>query len=378
MDGSLLDPVFNWITAHPHWAYLIVALIAFGESLAIVGLIVPGALLLFGVGALIGSGELALWPTLIAAAVGAILGDGISFWLGYHFRDQLANLWPFNRFPKLMAKGITFFKHHGGKSILFGRFIGPVRPIIPAVAGMMRMSVPKYISINLLSAMAWAPAYLLPAAFLVGYAKDEVAAVTTNLIITLLLTIALVWLVFIILRFCLTKKPVVTVVGLVALMLIAYIKLPTALHSAATITSQWQTVRPAAALQEYGWSPASRFSVKSMVQWFDPKIDNHLLPVAYNACAELEPATHWSHPSSINNYFIRWCLSSDVRNRQSIGYGKFIGYRVITVFSLFRLPVQDHTIEQLANQLHELFLLTDQPYHWQNTNSGRELILEDP
>ncbi|MBL4851746.1 MAG: DedA family protein [Gammaproteobacteria bacterium] len=371
MDSTLLDPVLGWIAAHPHWAYFIVALIAFTESLVIVGLIVPGAFLLFGVGALIGSGELALWPTLIAAAIGAILGDGISFWLGYHFRERLAQLWPFNRFPKLMSRGITFFKRHGGKSILFGRFVGPVRPIIPAVAGMMRMSVPKYISINLLSAMAWAPAYLLPAAFLVGYAKDEVATVTTNLIITLLLVIALAWLVFAMLRFCLTRKPVVTVVGLVALLLIAYIKLPTALHSAATITSQWQTVRPAAALQEYGWSPASRFSVKSMVQWFDPKIDNHLLPVAYNACAELEPGTHWSHPSSsIHNYFIHWCLKSDT------GSGKFIGYRIINVFSLFRLPVQDHAIEQLQDQLHELFLAAGQSYHWKNTHNGRELVLD--
>ena len=150
----MLDAVLNWIAINQSWAYIIVAVIAFGESLAIVGLIVPGAFLLFGIGGLIGLGQLEVWPTLISAMIGAILGDGISFWLGYHYREHLAQIWPFTRYPALIEKGKVFFKRHGGKSIIFGRFVGPIRPIVPAIAGMMRMSVPKYISINILSAVA--------------------------------------------------------------------------------------------------------------------------------------------------------------------------------------------------------------------------------
>jgi len=45
---------------------------------------------------------------------------------------------------------------------LFGRFVGPVRPVIPAVAGMMQMPAGRFLAVNVASALVWAPAYLLP------------------------------------------------------------------------------------------------------------------------------------------------------------------------------------------------------------------------
>ncbi|MBL1433552.1 MAG: DedA family protein [Gammaproteobacteria bacterium] len=377
MDSTLIDTALSWIAAHPHWAYFIIALIAFGESLAIVGLIVPGALLLFGVGALIGSGELALWPTLIATAIGAILGDGISFWLGYHFRERLADLWPFNRYPKLMKRGVVFFKRHGGKSILFGRFVGPVRPIVPAVAGMMRMSVPKYISINLISAIAWAPAYLLPAAFFVGYAKEEVAAVTTHVILVILLISAVGWLIFLALRLCFFRKPIVTLVSVFALAFLSYLKLPIVHNTDTAVTSHWQTkLSVTKALQEYGWSQADRLSIKSILLWFDPQVSGHHLPLINDSC--LAPSSRWTHSSNLNDYFISWCVDPESSGPESIRQikGQFRAYRVLNFLSLFRIPIQDKTIEPLAEQLQELFLATGQSYFWQRGDEGRELVLE--
>lgn len=363
--------MLNWIATHPHWAYFIVALIAFGESLAIVGLIVPGAFLLFGVGALIGSGELSLWPTLFSATIGAILGDGISFWLGYHYRERLVSLWPFTRYPKLVERGMVFFKRHGGKSILFGRFVGPVRPIIPAVAGMMRMSVPKYITINLLSAMAWAPVYLLPTAFLVGYAKEEVAAVTTNLIIFLALIVAATWLLFLIFRFCFKRQAIVTVIATLVLTVFAFLKIPSAQDSDTFITSHWQSnLEMSEALQEHGWFQPYRSSIKSMLVWFDPKVADAMLPLTRNSCETDIDVARWSHPSSIDHYFLSWCTNAKT------GKGVFKAYRVITLFSFLRIPIQDNDIEQLEEQLHDLFLATGQSYLWQTGDNGRELIIE--
>jgi len=160
--AALIEPITSWIADNPGWAGWLVFFIALGESLAIVGLFVPGAVLMFIVGALVGSQAMELWPTLVYAAAGAIAGDGISYWIGHHYHERLRKIWPFSRYPALIDKGEYFFRRHGGKGVLFGRFAGPVRPIIPVVAGMMDMPVWRFSIINVFSALLWAPAYILP------------------------------------------------------------------------------------------------------------------------------------------------------------------------------------------------------------------------
>jgi membrane protein DedA with SNARE-associated domain len=141
--------------------------------------------LMFGFGALIALGSIDFWPTFWLAVAGAIAGDGLSFWLGHHFKERLGGFWPFSRYPALFAKGETFFLRHGGKSILFGRFVGPVRPIIPATAGMLGMPGWKFLFVNTLSALAWAPAYLLPG-MVFGASLSLAAEVASRLAVLLL------------------------------------------------------------------------------------------------------------------------------------------------------------------------------------------------
>lgn len=162
MDLEIIQPILDWITNHPDLSGLIVFLVAAGESLALVGIVVPGVVFMLSIGTLVGLGALNLLDTLIWAALGAIAGDWISYWLGRHFDQQLRHVWPLSRYPKLIPKGEKFFIRHGGKSILFGRFVGPLRPIIPAVAGIMHMSQPKFYFMNILSAVLWAPVVILP------------------------------------------------------------------------------------------------------------------------------------------------------------------------------------------------------------------------
>lgn len=157
-----VDIVFAWINANPAWAGFIVFLVAFFESLALVGLVLPGAVMMFGIGALVGGGVMPLWPTLIWAAAGAIAGDGISFWLGRTLHMRIKTLWPLNKHPELIASATHFFHRHGGKSILLGRFIGPIRPVIPAVAGMLEMPPRRFLMFNVISGILWAPVYVFP------------------------------------------------------------------------------------------------------------------------------------------------------------------------------------------------------------------------
>ncbi|MBU2712751.1 DedA family protein [Zooshikella harenae] len=167
MDLSSVQPVLNWLNEHPQWIGISILLVAFIESLAIVGIIVPGVVLLFGIAVLAGTGVLSLTETFIWAGAGAILGDGISYYLGRHYHQTIKRIWPFSKYPAWFENGERFFKQHGGKSIAIGRFVGPIRPVIPMVAGMLDMPASRFFAINCCSAIAWAPVYTLPG-YLVG------------------------------------------------------------------------------------------------------------------------------------------------------------------------------------------------------------------
>jgi len=198
MDWQSIQPIFTWLSEHPAWSGVFVFLIAFSESLLIVGLIVPGTILMFGVGTLVGTGVLDIQETLLVAFLGAVLGDGLSYWIGARYHQQLSNIWPLKNNPDYLNRGKRYFKKHGGKSIFFGRFFGPVRPIIPAVAGMMGMPKKYFFTINVISAAVWAPFYLIPG-IVFGTSIGLASIVGTRLVIMLLglivSTFLLVWII---------------------------------------------------------------------------------------------------------------------------------------------------------------------------------------
>lgn len=190
-----LTGLLDWVAAHAVWAGPIVFLVAALESLALVGLVVPGAVLMFGFGALIGSGRLEFWPITLWAIAGAIVGDGLSYLLGRLLKDRLGQVPPFRQRPQLLAAGVGFFQRHGTKSIVLGRFVGPLRPVIPAVAGMLQMPAAHFLFTNVLSAIFWAPAYLLPGMVLVA-SLSLAAAVAGRLALIILILLLLGWAVF--------------------------------------------------------------------------------------------------------------------------------------------------------------------------------------
>lgn len=154
--------VQDWIILNPNWAGSAVFLISMCESLAVVGLFIPGIIAMGIIGGLVSAGILEIVPTLIWAILGAIAGDGISYYIGRRFKHHLPFYWPFSRFPQWLERGKKFFIDHGGKSIVIGRFVGPVRPFIPVVAGMMSMRPRDFLIANVISAILWAPIYMLP------------------------------------------------------------------------------------------------------------------------------------------------------------------------------------------------------------------------
>ncbi len=193
---ELFTQLVDWIAANPFWAGLAVFFVAFAESVAVFGLLVPGVVAMFGFGALIATGTLDFWPVFWWAVAGAVAGDGLSFWLGRHYQQRLRRMWPFDRHPQSLERGIEFFQRFGGKSVAVGRFFGPVRAIIPLVAGMLGMSPWRFLLANLSSALAWAPAYLLPG-IVFGASLELASEVAFRLVLLLLLVLFLAWLLFV-------------------------------------------------------------------------------------------------------------------------------------------------------------------------------------
>ncbi len=190
---ELLDSLIVWVNAHPHWAGVTVFLVAFSESLAVIGMIVPGVVMMFAAGALVGAGAVEFQSIYWWAVAGAVLGDGLSFWVGHHYKQHLCSMWPFSKHPQMLDKGTRFFQRWGGKSVALGRFFGPVRAVIPLVAGMMEMPLLRFLTANILSALGWALAYLLPG-IVIGVSLDIASEVALHLLVLGVVVIAGLWL----------------------------------------------------------------------------------------------------------------------------------------------------------------------------------------
>lgn len=188
---------WQWMAAHRQWLTPLIAGIAFLESFALVGLIMPGILLLYMAAFLAGSGGLPIGVVLLSACLGAIAGDSSSYLIGRYFHRHLPHIRPFSLHREWLEKGERFFHEYGGLSIVIGRFIGPIRPIMPLVAGALLMPRWLFFSLNISSAVLWAPFYMLPGYF-AGAAIDSDSPwqlyVGLGIAMILILGIGAIWL----------------------------------------------------------------------------------------------------------------------------------------------------------------------------------------
>jgi membrane protein DedA with SNARE-associated domain len=162
---ELTQAILSFVREHEPWAMPIVFVLAFGESLAFISLLLPATVILFAVGALIGESGIGFWPLWGAAALGAALGDWLSYWIGRAYKDEVAKVWPLSRYPDLLPRGHAFFARWGTAGIFIGRFFGPLRASVPLVAGICSMRALPFQLANASSALVWAAGVLAPGAF---------------------------------------------------------------------------------------------------------------------------------------------------------------------------------------------------------------------
>jgi membrane protein DedA with SNARE-associated domain len=161
----MMETIVELVKNHSVWAAPVVFLLAFCESFAFVSLLVPATAILVGVGGLIGITRGEFWIFWLAASIGAAAGDWLAYAIALHFKESVTRVWPLSRDPALLARGIAFFKRWGMLAIFLGRFFGPLRAIVPIVAGICDMPWTSFQVANFASAFVWAAGILGPGAF---------------------------------------------------------------------------------------------------------------------------------------------------------------------------------------------------------------------
>jgi undecaprenyl-diphosphatase len=166
--SELLAGTADLSARHPHAVWAVAFLVAASESIVVVGALVPGTPVLMAIGAAGSLGHVSLAGVVAGAVLGAVAGDGLSYWIGHRYGERLARGWPFAGRPERLARGRAFIDRFGLLAVGLARFLPAVRAIVPVVAGMLGMPPARFYLANVASALIWAPLHVLPGA-LVGF-----------------------------------------------------------------------------------------------------------------------------------------------------------------------------------------------------------------
>lgn len=157
-----LTALTSWLAENPQWLGLSLFLVACLECLAVVGLLMPGTVLVFAIAVLAGTGVLSLGETLLLGYAGGLLGDLLSYGLGRRYHQNIRSLRGLRNHPEWLTRAELYVERYGIASLLVGRFIGPLRPMLPLTAGMLDMPFGRFLLVSLVAAAGWSMAYLLP------------------------------------------------------------------------------------------------------------------------------------------------------------------------------------------------------------------------
>jgi membrane protein DedA with SNARE-associated domain len=172
-----MERLVDWLgPALEPWGYVLLGLATMLEASAFVGLAVPGEAALLFAGFLAQQGRLSLSLAIAVAFLGAVAGDSIGYEIGRHGGERLRR----TRVGRWVGderwdRAHRLLQRHGALAVFFGRFLGVVRAMVPAVAGDARLPYPKFLLWNVLGAAAWSTATVL-VGYAVGSAYTAVAS----------------------------------------------------------------------------------------------------------------------------------------------------------------------------------------------------------
>ena len=194
MISQYIDLFINYLAQHSDFLSvyfpILVFFIALIESIPGLGTVTPGTLffLFFGFSAY--NLNLNLSLMIFAATFGAIIGDVVGYMLGKHGSVFLLKHKKILKMSHI-EDGRKFFTDHGIKSIFIGRFIGPIRSVLPLIAGSISVNFSKFMFYNILSAFLWVSVYITIGYYFGNYFRQIESFVSSTSIILTIIVIGL-------------------------------------------------------------------------------------------------------------------------------------------------------------------------------------------
>ncbi|MBS3135588.1 DedA family protein [Candidatus Woesearchaeota archaeon] len=167
------------------WVYLLLFLIIFCETGLVITPFLPGDSLLFVTGTLAAAGQLNIFILFVLLFAAAILGDTLNYWIGNYFGERVFAKSKLFK-AEYLEKTKKFYDKHGGKTIIFARFIPIIRTFAPFVAGIGRMKYPKFLTFNVAGGFLWIFIFLLG-----GYFFGNFHWVKENLTLVIMIIIVI-------------------------------------------------------------------------------------------------------------------------------------------------------------------------------------------
>ena len=176
----------EFASAHGPLIYGLLFLIIFVETGIVVMPFLPGDSLLFAAGALAATGVMDPWLLFFLLWFAAVLGDNCNYWVG-RLLGQRVYEWD-SRWIKRehLAKTQGYFDRHGGKTIVFARFMPIIRTISPFVAGVGKMDYRRFFSIDVFGGLVWIGSFIA-----LGYGFGNLPMVKDNFMIVVFAIIGL-------------------------------------------------------------------------------------------------------------------------------------------------------------------------------------------
>lgn len=158
------------------YGYLLLFAIVFAETGLLVGFMLPGDSLMFTVGVVAGAGKLNLFWINVTLMAAAVIGDGVGYALGRRTGPRIfsrPNSRLFRR--EYLEQTQAFYEKHGGKTIIYARFVPIVRTFAPFIAGVAGMRYSRFLSFNIFGGIGWVFSLTT-----LGYALGNVDIVRRN------------------------------------------------------------------------------------------------------------------------------------------------------------------------------------------------------
>lgn len=203
--ADLINPEFyiNLELAGHKIGIYVILFIVFAETGLLVGFFLPGDSLLFLSGIYstslmrefiyIENDFMNVWALSSLVALAGIIGNSFGYWFGAksgNYLYQKEDSWIFKK--KYLLESKAFFDKHGGRAIIFARFLPIIRTFAPIIAGIANMEIKKFMLYNIVSSILWAYSLIFAGHYLYRFLLDSYQIDLTHYIEYIIIVIVLV------------------------------------------------------------------------------------------------------------------------------------------------------------------------------------------